>query len=64
MKGARLISCSTLTQGMFLFSGLVPSDLSPIAARQVGIRWTMGRHRHDDRISDTHVLPVDMSLVL
>jgi hypothetical protein len=31
---------------------------------QVGIRRTMGRHRHDGRVPDAHVLSVDMSLVL
>jgi hypothetical protein len=30
----------------------------------MGVWGTMGRYCHDDRISDAHVLPVDMPLVL
>jgi len=43
----------------FRFFQLISRD-----AYEVGVWWTMGSHRHDDRLSDAHVLPVDMSLVL
>jgi hypothetical protein len=61
MKGARPINSSTLTQGRSTFSHLAPTH---IGFYQVGIRRTMGRHCHDDRIPGAHVLSVDMSLVL
>ena len=67
MKGVRPINSLILTPGQLLvlfhfnsrFCQLISWD-----AYEVGVWRTMGSHRHDDRLSDAHVLPVDMSLVL
>jgi hypothetical protein len=65
MKGARLINSLTLTLGELhsTISTRFAPDSSQIA-HEMGVWWTMGCHRHDDRIPDAHVLLMDMPLVL
>jgi hypothetical protein len=61
MKDARPTNSSTLTQGDSLLSLL---HFLSHWLYQVGVWRTMGRHRHDGRIPDAHVLSLDLSLVL
>lgn len=56
--------CKTHYGTLFLLSPFFLTTAHFGFLYQVGVRRAMGRHCHDDRIPDAHVLSVDMSLVL
>jgi hypothetical protein len=64
VKDARPTNSSILTLRDSLLLFTVNSFHNSHRFFQVGVRRTMGRHCHDDRFPDAHVLSMDMSLVL
>ena len=44
--------------------GFLPRSTEPVYHSQLGVWWTMGCDCDDARISDAHVLPLDMPVVL
>ena len=52
------------TRQVLLWFFFLSRSTEPVVRSQLGVWWSMGCDRDDGRISDAHVLPVDMSVVL
>jgi hypothetical protein len=63
MKAARQINSSTLITGLCLAFYLLILTTKNVVSK-VGVWRTMGGNSYDDRFPNSHVLPVDMPLVL